>query len=455
MPPSLRQRRMRLGQTRHMDAARITEVRLTDFKSYHRQTMHLEPLTLLVGPNASGKSNSLDALALLALLAEERGVADLERGDEEVAGLRGGLSGAAPFGTTVVAIGCSVQMGSLTYRLDVVFDVSGEPEISGETLTVQQFNNNPRTLISARSRGSGEGISDVEVYSGGKPRYFQMLSSRLAVAQAMTKVPQDSRARIAVVQACDAVTSALRGIFILDPVPGEMRGYPRIGALPNRIGSTTSAVVYGLQDDPTAWRRLQQLLQGLVGSRLRGIAFAEARLPLGRAVDVMVALREAYADVNHLVPASVMSDGTLRYLSIVSTLLSLGRQRDDAGARAGTKAVASRTLVVEEVENGLYPTQAAAVLELLREEAVENGVTLVASTHSPALLDALRPDDHPGVIICGRDGMFRSYLTRLVDHPNYIRLAGGAAVGTAVARGELEAVTPPDSRSFASLLDPI
>jgi AAA domain, putative AbiEii toxin, Type IV TA system/AAA domain len=433
-----------------MDAARITQVRLTAFKSYRNQVLQLEPLTLLVGPNASGKSNGLDALALLALLAEERGVADLERGDEEVAGLRGGLTGAAPFGTNVVSLGCSIRAGASIYDLDVSFDVSNEPEVTSETLTVTQANRSPRTLISSTSRGHGEGIADVEVYSGGKPRFFQMLTSRLSVVQAMTKIPQDTQARISVVDACEIVTTALRGVFILDPVPGEMRGYPRIGALPNRLGSTTSAVVYGLQDDETAWGRLERLLKGLVGDRLLGITFVEARLPLGRAVDVMVALRESFAGTERLAPASVMSDGTLRYLSIVATLLSLGRNREDSAARA-TSSISSRTLVVEEVENGLYPTQAAAVLELLRQEAVESGVTLIASTHSPALLDALRPEDHPGVLVCGRDDKQRSYLTRLVDHANYLDVAGGGKVGTSVARGRLDASAVERGR-FADLL---
>lgn len=433
-----------------MEAARITQVRLTAFKSYRRQVLDLEPLTLLVGPNASGKSNGLDALALLALLAEERGVADLERGDEEVAGLRGGLTGAAPFGTSTVSIGCSVRLGATTYELDVEFDVSGEPEVTKETLKVTQDGRSARTLISGLSRGHGEGIADVEVYSGGKPRFFQMLTSRLSVVQALTKLPQDTQARISVVEACSIVTAALRGVFILDPVPGEMRGYPRIGAMPNRIGSTTSAVVYGLRDDETAWNRLERSLQGLVGDRLAGIAFVEARLPEGRAVDVMVGLREEFGGSERLAPASVMSDGTLRFLSIVATLLNLGRVRDDATARVATN-ITSRTLVVEEVENGLYPTQAAAVLELLREEAVESGVTLIASTHSPALLDALRPEDHPGVLVCSRDHQQHSYLTRLVDHRNYLDVAGGGQVGTSVARGRLDAVPVARGR-FADLL---
>ena len=58
-------------------AAHLESVRLGAFKSYRDQELSLRPVTLLVGRNASGKSNALDALSLLSLLAEGRDVSDL------------------------------------------------------------------------------------------------------------------------------------------------------------------------------------------------------------------------------------------------------------------------------------------------------------------------------------------------------------------------------------------
>ena len=114
-------------------------------------------------------------------------------------------------------------------------------------------------------------------------------------------------------------------------------------------------------------------------------------------MDVMVAVVEQAGGSTFTVPASVMSDGTLRYIAIVASLLSL-RSEPTAGGSS-----ARRTLVVEEIENGLFPSQAARVLDLLRSEAHAQEVSLVATTHSPAMLDALRPEDHAGVVICDRD----------------------------------------------------
>ncbi len=400
----------------------------------------MRPVTLLVGRNASGKSNALDALSLLSLLAEDRDVKDVERGDLEVAGLRGGISGAAPFRRSPLLVGCTVGLGGGRYaRLDIEIDTE-RPEIISERLELRTERSS-KILIQSDRRASGSGISDVQVYSGGQPRSYQLLSSRLASVQALGKVPGDSKARKLVLETCERVLQVLRGVFVLDPVPGRMREYVRIGSPLDRSGSKLSAIIHALRDEPHAWGRLTELVRSLVGAEV-DVTFAEAKLPDERVVDVMVALRERVGREHFTTDARLMSDGTLRYLSIVASLLHL---------RASTTG--GRTLVVEEIENGLFPSQASRVLDLLRDEATDQGVRLLATTHSPALLDALRPSDHAGVVVCDRgpDGLSR--LRPLIDHPRYVEIAGAGAVGRAVAMGELErapATRRPDVTRRAS-----
>src|SRR5262249_21992044 len=48
----------------------ITRVEIDGFKSFHDFALDLEPLTIIAGPNAAGKSNLFDALHLLSKLAE-------------------------------------------------------------------------------------------------------------------------------------------------------------------------------------------------------------------------------------------------------------------------------------------------------------------------------------------------------------------------------------------------
>jgi len=427
-----------------MCAASLTELRLDAFKSHVGQRFALKPLTLLVGKNASGKSNALDALSLLALLADERDVTDLERADQEVAGLRGGVTGAAPFDEATVKVGCTVKWGvNARIHLDLELDGDAHSELIRETLRLERRGKKTLQLIDSARRSPGSGISDAQVYSGGAPRSYQLLSARLATTQAPTKVPEDTKARGLVVEAAKTIVSVLRGVLILDPVPAQMRSYVRVDAPPDRLGTTVSALVYRLRDDQRAWNRLLELVRGLVEVEVADIKFSEGRLPDERLADVMVALVEQAGPHKVTIPARLMSEGTLRYLAIVASLLDLGLATSDSDV--------GRALVVEEIENSLFPSQGADILALLRAEAQTHGAQLVATTHSPALLDALEPQDHEGVVICDRSPAGHTRMQRLVDHPRYVELAGGGTIGREVARGTLETPVAQD-KSLADVL---
>jgi hypothetical protein len=364
---------------------------------------------------------------------------------ETVAGLRGGITGAAPFGDPTVKIGCTVSRGDEKYNLDLTLDAGPAPEVIDERLVRRDARGRVRELLHGQRQESGSGILDVDVYSGGAPRRYTMLSARPATVQAASRIPMDSAARRSVVQACTYITAALQGVFVHDPVPGRMREYSQIGSSPDRWGTTMSAVVYELMKQPDTRERLLALVRGLVDAEVADLKFAEARVD-DRPVDVMVAVQERAQAGDFLAQARVMSDGTLRYLAIVSTLLHLARRP----AEPTTTNLAGWTLVVEEIENGLFPTQASRILDLLREEATRRETRLLTTTHSPALLDALRPEDHDGVVICGRDAQGRTTLRRLVDHDRYVEVAGGGAIGTAITRGTLSRPTGQAS-SFSAL----
>ncbi len=48
----------------------LTRVEIDGFKTFEDFSLDLRPLTAIVGPNASGKSNLFDALRFLSLLAQ-------------------------------------------------------------------------------------------------------------------------------------------------------------------------------------------------------------------------------------------------------------------------------------------------------------------------------------------------------------------------------------------------
>ena len=77
----------------------------------------------------------------------------------------------------------------------------------------------------------------------------------------------------------------------------------------------------------------------------------------------------------------------------------------------------------------------------------------IRDRHSPALLDAVNPDDHEGIVICERDEQGRGALTSLINHPRYVELVQNGHLGQALTRGELEKRQPSHRPVYYTHLD--
>ncbi|WP_256834791.1 AAA family ATPase [Parageobacillus thermoglucosidasius] len=50
----------------------LKEVHYKNWKSFSNATLYIDPLTVLIGTNASGKSNALDSIAFLSRVVQEK-----------------------------------------------------------------------------------------------------------------------------------------------------------------------------------------------------------------------------------------------------------------------------------------------------------------------------------------------------------------------------------------------
>lgn len=95
----------------------FSQLRLKRFKSFADASMPVEPITILIGANASGKSNVIDGLQILSGLATNRELIDILdgiRGQET--GIRGGSRGAPRYDSGYFELGCLFNCGE--YNLD-------------------------------------------------------------------------------------------------------------------------------------------------------------------------------------------------------------------------------------------------------------------------------------------------------------------------------------------------
>lgn len=423
----------------------LKEITLTSFKSYKTARLPLAPLTVLIGANASGKSNAIEAVRLLSWLAQGQRLSAIQhtvnQSDRIVRGTIDNLLNDAgkPFGFGVIveaepnALLLGLQL-KIERRLDGL-------HIADEN--VEQVVDD--TLVYAMKRASTGRGTDVEIeYNNEKPgRNPQIICSDQSAIFTQLLSPasfnqHDDKARESIPAAARALAQALDNVLFLYAVPARMRDY----AFPSDRelqgdGSNVSAVLFNLlhgqiANDPLGIRDAPQM-QSRVDTRTDVLEFIRS-LPEQNVTDVeflreprggvLVALVESFGEKQQSFDASLLSDGTLRVLSVAAALLS---------APTGT------LVVIEEIDNGVHPNRARQLLSSIDRIARQRGLRILLSTHNPALLDALPDAALPDVVFCYRsptDGSSR--LLRLQDAPNYPGLIAQDTLGGLVTSGALD-----------------
>jgi predicted ATPase len=417
----------------------IEELRLTRFKSFREAALPLRDLTLLIGRNGSGKSNAIDGLQVLAKLALGEDIRDAVEGSpREGPGVRGGTRGCAPFGEQAFELGCRVCTGDEAVELDVTVQVEPHVQIVSERLWSHD-GAGERSLL-ATEPPEPDRADIVARYDNGKQGRNPALpfrSSRLLTTQIATKVPSGTEALDRVHRAAAATIEALEAIFVLDPVPSLMRQYvPERDTVLRRSAENLSSAVGALLAREETAQQLHELVRSLPQQAVDGISVQSSSLG-----DVIIALEERQGPRGVPVSARVMSDGMLRFVAFATALLSAPLAEEDADRDA-----ANTMLVIEEVENGLHPSQAARVVALVKAESRRRRVRTLATTHSPAILTALEASDHAGVIVCDREpDSGASRLRSLVEMPGYPPAMASGSLGEAVTRQRLEGETRPET----------
>lgn len=402
-----------------------------------------------MGRNGSGKSNVLDALAVLSSLAGGGTIREALDGGRSGPLVRGGSEGCAPLGKDSFAVGCSVFVDGSLYHLDVRVSVRPNVQVVSERLWTRRLSG-PRyherrdlLMTDAPRRDSGDIVARWDNRKQGPNPAVTFRASQLLTAQVATRVPSTSQAGRDVRRVAEEVLAALSTVFILDPVPHQMREYvPEKDVRLRRNAENLSAVLASLLKDEATRGILLEMTRSLSEAQVSEIATVNSDLG-----DVMVAIQERIGSKVQPMPARLMSDGTLRFLAMAAALLDRSRS---AGA-ADDSVADGRLLVVEEIENGLHPSQAALLLNRLKASA-RAGVRTLATTHSPAILDALEGKDHMSVLVCSRGSEGWSKATRLTDFPDYFEVVGRGPLGKAAVDDRLRPSEGP-SEAPRSLVD--
>lgn len=429
----------------------ISSLTIRNFKSYEEAKLPLSRMTFLIGPNASGKSNALEALRLLNWLAKGSRLDDIERNilgaDTLIRGqasdlfldINKNLSFDCDIPLTMKNLGLSnsdnfhIALGIVSERLTLteeslvyipgsapVYAVEGAPDVSTNTIPVKYENfsqgrNKPKITCSSQQ---------AIFYQLTSPGRFQDKHK-----QSQKIIPKCS----------DFIRETLRNIVFLDPNPASMRSYS-FASKDDEIkenGSNVSSVLYRVCNQGEEHK--QKLLEFICSFPEQDIT--DISFIVTARNDVMVQLHEAFGGKEHVVAAPLLSDGTLRVLSIAATLFSVSKKS---------------LVIIEEVDNGVHPSRAGALVNQILKIASDRNLQVLITSHNPALLDAV-PDNSLGdVLCCYRDAITGfSNIARLKDIDRYPVLVAQGSLGQLMTKRVLERflkdTTTPEQRKAKAL----
>lgn len=409
----------------------INKLELQGFKSFRQADIRLGPLTVIVGANASGKSNLKDALrffhgvGLGYHFSEILGGKTGPSGTQEWRGIRGGVGEIAFGDADQFSLSCQVQTPqgsgtsrSLWYAITIdLSDLRFGPRVIQESLSSQGgylWSSNPED--DRLDQGVTHQIR-IRHRRGGNHRKHGQVSDCTSLMPALAQIALDAEAPVVSRRASHAMVEILRGIRFLDLDPDAMREPAQLGqtVLGDR-GENLSAVLNAL----TADEQLKQALLTWVRA-LTPLDASDFEFETAFSDRIMVYLLEAGGG---RISAQSASDGTLRFLAVAAALLM-----PDSG----------RFFFFDELDNGIHPTRLHLLLQLAKQTCRQNGVQVVGSTHNPAMLTFLDDEELQDARLMVRNEQTReSEIYKIMDLPDIKRLLARKDLGRLHASGWLE-----------------
>ena len=400
----------------------ITRIEIDGFKTFDHFSLDVPPFLVLLGANSSGKSNLLEAVALLGRLVRDPDNQTLVRYAR-----RGGpreLFRRRPDGGFVdeIRIGANVlleipEVGLIHVRVDARIGYREAPD--------------PLVVEVAFEGAGSSGLSLPE----------QAATDVDQLATYLNEAGPDGSPGLGT-KVFDALRRAVNGWRLLDPLPDAMR---------------QPAGAYDTEALTEDGRNLGAVLGRVwAAAPERKSAFeadVAAVLPDVREIDVIQDKNRAEWDIwiqhkhEPRMAPRVVSGGTLRVLALLA---------------AAHDPAHPGVLMLEEPENGLHPNRVPRLLERLKGRVTDLATykrpddgsllgsgdhdalrQIIVTSHSPVVLAALLDE-------VSRDVVFMDTVTRLERGKPPARLTRARRVGATGERGTY--VTPMEVRQY---LDPV
>lgn len=431
----------------------IRELTLKSFKSFSASdrflygrlgwvrpgTIRFGGLSLIIGTNASGKSNIRDGLRFIHgvsrgyTIGEIIGEKYVEGGVLQWKGIRGGVRETVTRDgspkDTQFTIKVKTQLlkedegGRADYSITVdVGDKSRPPIVVDEFL---KFSTDKRNAFKIK-RAGGPGQMDVYIRNPTAKKALgpalRLRSDQPAVTQLADELTQlaGHRENVEVARRkCRAFLRTISSVRFLDLDPNSLRrpSIPGQTVLGDK-GENLSSVLQAICADANSKQALIEWTRELTPLDIVDMKFPE--VSLGGRIQIQI-VEQGGREIS----AESASDGTLRFLAFAAAVL-------------GTEP--ARFYFFEEIENGIHPNRAHLLINLLRTATRNAAIQVVGTTHSPALLNYLDEEALKEASLVYRVGAV-SKIISLADIKALGQTPPGTRAGDLLGSGWFENIT--------------
>ena len=411
----------------------ITSIRLMDFKNFADERLRVGPFTVIVGTNASGKSNIRDAFRFLNGIGRGYTLAEIIGGKYGGGGqiewepIRGATQEITRFtgpnhryfeSTFSVQVDLELKSSSIYYLIKVGFTPTNP---DGFRVLEEELRLDSVKIYSASEIGEarlqvlvGEDDECVDL-SPSKPvltQFFDTTEAGVLIDQMYSK--KDIELDIE-----SDVLSAFSFVRFLELSPNRMRQPSFPGQPLGDSGENLPAVLKELCSVPKHQAMLASWMQELTPMDVEGFKFPND--PSGR-VHLMIRERNGRE-----VSAYSASDGTLRFLAMLAALL-------------GTNP--AHMYFFEEIDNGLHPSRLHLLVDLIEQQTAKRDIQVITTTHSPDLLSMVNNSTFENTsVVCRLEDSDDAIIRPVAEFPNIDELRrSGRGFGGLLTEGWMETV---------------
>ena len=415
----------------------ITSLRLVDFKNFSDESLCVGPFTVIVGANASGKSNIRDAFRFLHGIGRGYTLAEIiggkfgAGGQVEWASIRGAASEVIRFGKSgfLLRVTLKLNRSRVWYSIRVEYD---EDSRSGFLVTEEElkfgseyiYTSHPHYPDPVRAQDDDAHL----LLRMEKTREQRRYGDRLAVRPdqpALTQIREHKNVVRIHKYYVELVVDTLANIRFLDPMPDLMRkpAFPGQTVLGDN-GENLPSVLQEICTIPKRAAVFYEWARELTPMDVENFDFPRDRIT-GLVQLVIGETNE------RRVSAYSASDGTLRFLAMLAALL--GKH-----PTLLHKNVA-RLYVFEEIDNGIHPSRLRLLLDLIEGQAAKGGIQVITTTHSPDLLAMIGDDtfNHTSVV-CRLSDTDDSVIRPVRDLPDAQELRQSQGLGRLLTSSWME-----------------